>query len=156
MFAISCSADIKCSPEAAFAFAGDYSNDPLWRTGVLAMSHEPANPPKVGSTTRETMRSMGRIAITVAEITEYSSSRTAFRSLSGPVSCSGSRQFVASPTGTTFTYSLTLHPTGHLRLLEPLLRWLLARQVREDVLRLKNHLETQAQRYGASPQRAGA
>ena len=79
MFTISCCADIKCSPEAAFAFAGDYSNDPLWRTGVLAMSHESANPPKVGSTTRETMRSMGRTAITVAEVTEYSSSRTAFR-----------------------------------------------------------------------------
>jgi hypothetical protein len=37
-----------------------------------------------------------------------------------------------------------------------LLRWLLAGQVRKDVLRLKNHLETQAHRCGASPQRAGA
>ena len=156
MFTISCSADIKCSPDAAFAFAGNYSNDPLWRTGVVAMSYESADAPTVGSTTRETMRSMGRTAITVGEITEYSSSRTAFRSLSGPVSCNGSRQFVASPTGTTFTSSLTLRPAGYLRLLEPLLRWLLAGQVRKDVLRLKNHLETQAQRSGASPQRAGA
>lgn len=141
MFTIAATEEISCSPEAVFAFAGDYLNDPLWRKGVLAMSYESGDHPKAGATTRETMRSMGTTAVTVAHITEYSSSRTGFRSLSGPVTCSGFRQFVASPNGTMFTYSLTLHPTGFLRLLEPVLRWLLSRQVRDDVLRLKNHLE---------------
>jgi hypothetical protein len=146
MFTVSCSAEIRCSPDAAFEFAGDYANDPLWRKGVLAMSYASAGAPRVGATTHETMRSMGRTAVTVAEITEYSASRTAFRSVSGPVPCHGSRQFVANRTGTTFIYSLTLAPTGALLLLEPLLRWVLARQVRNDVLRLKDQLEAQAQR----------
>jgi hypothetical protein len=86
---------------------------------------------------------MGQTAVTVAEITAYSPSRTAFRSLSGPVACQGSRQFAPSPNGTRFSYSLTLHPTGFLRLLQPVLRWVFAKQVRNDVLRLKKHLETQ-------------
>ena len=143
MFTISSTEEIHCSPEAAFAFAGDYLNDPLWRKGVLAMSYESDSHPRVGVTTRETMRSMGKTAVTVAEITEYSSARTAFRSPTGPVSCNGSRQFAVCANGTRFTYSLTLHPTGFLRLLEPVLRCVFAKQVRNDVLRLKKHLETQ-------------
>ena len=90
------------------------------------------------------MRSMGRTAVTVGEVLEYSPSRTAFRSLSGPVPCEGSREFVQGPAGTRFTYSLTLRPAGLLRLLEPLLRAVFARQVRADLRRLKLHLERQA------------
>ena len=141
MFTLSHSTEIHCPPEAVFAFAGDYANDPVWRTGVLAMSYPPGSGPEVGTITHETMRSMGQTAVTVAEITEYASTRTAFRSLSGPVPCHGFRQFAASPHGTAFTYSLTLQPTGFLGLVEPILRWVLARQVRNDVLGLKKHLE---------------
>jgi hypothetical protein len=89
------------------------------------------------------MRSMGSVAVTVGEVTEYSPSRTAFRSLSGPMPCNGSREFVATPTGTKFTYSLTLRPTGFFRMLEPLLRLVFTKQVRADVDRLKDHLEAQ-------------
>ena len=126
MFSVSCSEEIQRPPQVVFAFAGDYSNDPLWRT------------------TRETMRSLGRTAVTVGEITDYSSARTAFRSLSGPVPCAGSREFVASAAGTRFTYSLTIRPAGFLRVLEPLLRLVLARQARTDLRRLKHLLEAQS------------
>ena len=91
--------------------------------------------------TRESMLNMGRTVVTVAEITDYSTSRTAFRSLSGPVPCEGSREFAATDAGTQFTYALTLRPGGLLRIIEPLLRVLLARQVRADLHRLKSLLE---------------
>ena len=142
MFTVSCSAEIQRPLDEVFAFAGDYANDPSWRAGVLAMVYETAGPPGVGSRTRETMRSMGRTVVTVGEVTEYSSARTAFRSVSGPVPCEGSREFAIRPGGTTFTYSLTLRPAGLLRLLGPLLRAAFARQVRGDVRRLKERLET--------------
>ncbi|MDO9197652.1 SRPBCC family protein [Rhodoferax sp.] len=144
MFTVSISEKIGRSPEAVFAFAGDYANDPLWRKGVLAMAYESSGPPGIGTRTRETMRSMGRTAVTVAEVTEYSTSRTAFRSLSGPVPCDGTREFVASGTGTVFTYSLTLRPVGFLRVLEPILKFVFLKQVRTDLRRLKLHLEAQA------------
>jgi len=108
------------------------------------MVYETGGPPAIGARTRETMRSMGRIVVTVAEVTEYSPSRTAFRSLSGPIPCAGCREFSAAPAGTTFTYSLTLRPTGLLRVLEPLLKLVFARQVRADIRRLKHQLEADA------------
>ncbi|MBI5955115.1 MAG: SRPBCC family protein [Chloroflexi bacterium] len=143
MFTVSCSEEIRRSPDAVFVFAGDYANDPLWRGGVMSMVYETSGPPTVGARTRETMRSMGSVAVTVGEVTEYSPSRTAFRSLSGPMPCNGSREFAATPTGTKFTYSLTLRPTGFFRMLEPLLRSVFTKQVRADVYRLKDHLEAQ-------------
>jgi hypothetical protein len=141
MFEVSCSEEIARPPDVVFAFAGDYANDPSWRAGVLSMVYETAGSPGAGSRTRETMRSLGTSAVTVAEVTEYSPTRTAFRSLSGPIPCAGSREFMATPTGTRFTYSLTLQPAGALRVLEPLLKVVFARQVRADVQRLKHRLE---------------
>jgi hypothetical protein len=79
MFTVSCSEEIQRPPQVVFAFAGDYLNDPLWRTGVLNMEYETSCPPAIGARTRETMRSMGRTAVTVGEITDYSPGRTAFR-----------------------------------------------------------------------------
>jgi hypothetical protein len=144
MFNVSCSEEIACSPEVVFAFAGDYANDTQWRTGVLAMVYETSGAPAIGARTRETMRSMGRTVVTVGEVTEYSPTRAAFRSLSGPVSCDGSREFAGSPNGTKVTYSLTLRPAGLLRVLEPLLRVALSKQVQRDMRRLKQRLEGSA------------
>lgn len=141
MFTISVSEDIQRPVAEVFKFAGDYANDPAWRAGVTAMTYEGAPSAAVGARTRETMRTFGSTATTVAEIMEYSASRTAFRSLSGPVDCEGSREFIASPAGTTFTYTLTLRPAGAMRIIEPLLRFIFLRQVRGDVKRLKAHLE---------------
>jgi len=143
MFTVTCSEEIRRTPQAVFAFAGDYANDPLWRTGVLGMEYEKDRKAGIGVRTWETMRSMGSTAVTVGEITEYAPARTAFRSLSGPVPCSGSREFAASSTGTRFTYSLTLHPAGLLRVLEPILRLVFAKQVKMDLRRLKQLLEAQ-------------
>lgn len=142
MFQVSCSEEIARPPDVVFALAGDYANDPAWRTGVLCMVYETACPPTVGTRTRETMRSLGRTAVTVAELTEYSPSRTAFRGLSGPIACEGSREFSATSMGTRFTYSLTLRPAGVLRVVEPLLRLVFARRIRTDLRRLKHRLET--------------
>lgn len=58
--------------------------------------------------------------------------------------CEGRREFAVTAGGTRFTYTLTLRPTGFLRLLEPLLRGLFARNVRADLQRLTAQLEAQA------------
>ena len=145
MFTITQSEVLRCSPDVAFKFAGDYANDPKWRTGVESMDYETGASAVVGTRTRERMRSMGISAITVSEVTEYSPDRTAFRSLSGPVACKGSRVFAACPSGTLFIYSLTLQPHGILRIAAPLLRIVLTRQVNADMKRLKLQIEGTAQ-----------
>jgi hypothetical protein len=141
MFTISISEEISLPPEEVFFFAGDYANDPVWRAGVTEMTYDGGVSAAVGIKTRETMRSLGRTAVTVAEITEYSRSRTAFRSVSGPVACEGSREFVGTPAGTRFSYSLTLRPEGFYRIIEPVLKLVFQGQLRGDMRRLKNHLE---------------
>jgi hypothetical protein len=150
MFTITQSEVLRCSPKLAFEFAGDYTNDPKWRSGVLSMDYETGGPPSVGTRTRERMRSMGVSATTVSEVTEYSPARTAFQSLSGPVDCSGSRDFAACPSGTMFIYSLTLQPRGVLRIAEPILRMLLTRQVLVDMKRLKWQIECMEQPVDAA------
>lgn len=140
MFTISFSEEIHRPLEEVFLFAGDYANDPVWRTGVTGMTYEGGTSAAVGIRTRETMRSLGSTAVTIAEITEFSISRTAFRSISGPVACEGSREFVGTPEGTRFSYSLTLHPKGFLRVIEPILKLVFLRQVKADLRKLKHHL----------------
>jgi hypothetical protein len=144
MFTVTASVEISRSTVEVFAFAGDYRNDPAWRTGVTEMIVEGGTSPAVGARTRETMKVLGRTAITVVEITEFSDTRTSFRSISGPVQCEGSRQFASTSSGTRMTYSLTLDPKGFQKLLEPLLAMLFRKQVDADLRRLKRILETGA------------
>lgn len=151
MITLSHSEEIRCSAEQAFTFAGDYANDPAWRHGVLSMDYVTSGPPTVGGRTRERMRSLGFVAITLAEIVDYSPARTAFRSVSGPMACSGSRDFHVCPTGTRFTYTLTLEGRSAIRLIEPLLGIFLARQLPLDLRRLKRQLEQMAQQSVCPP-----
>ena len=51
-----------------FAFAGEYENDPLWRSGVEEMRYETPGGLSAGARTREVMRFPGGSATTVAEI----------------------------------------------------------------------------------------
>jgi uncharacterized membrane protein len=96
------------------------------------------------------MLSMGMRNTTVAEIKEYvPNTKTAFRSISGPLPCHGFREFQESAEGTTFTYVLTLEPRGAMRLLKPLMKGMFQKQVGEDVRNLKAKLE-QAQHTASS------
>ena len=105
------------------------------------MAYEANGPVAPGARTREIFQVMGLQAIVLAEVTEYTPGRTAFRTVSGPVRCDGSREFGAGPLGTRFTYTLNVWDTGPFRPLEPLLRFLMARQVPADLRRLKVRLE---------------
>jgi hypothetical protein len=146
-FTVTESQDIDATPEVVFALAGDYLNDPKWRKGVISMVYEPTGP-ALGCRTRERMRSGFWTAETLAEVVEYSPARTAFRALSGPIPCHGYREFVPDANGTRFTYSLTIVPRGLLRFFAPLLRTMLAGQVRKDVRRLKELAEQRQVEFG--------
>ncbi len=150
MFTVTVSEDIERPADDVFDFAGDFRNDPTWRTGVTEMILEGGNSPAVGGRTRETMRVMGRTAVTVVEITEFSQARTAFRSLSGPVRCEGWRKFENTSSGTRMTYSLTLDPKGGQWLLQPVLVAVFRKQVAADMRRLKRMLETGNTAEGSS------
>lgn len=142
MFTVSCVEDMRCSPLAAFSYAGDYANDSSWRRGVLSLAHvESESPVAPGVRTREIFRVLGLQIAILAEVTDFTPGRTAFRTVSGPVRCDGSREFCAGPLGTRFIYTLNVRDTGLFRPIEPLLSFLISRQVPADLRRLKIRLE---------------
>ena len=131
-----------------FAYACDYRNDPVWRSGVMDMRLEPVGPSRLGSKTHETLRFLFRSMVTEGEVTEFGADRRiAFRSTSGPMTVSGYREVVARDDGgsfddgTTFTFHLEGTPTGPDALFAPIVERLFRRRVREDLRRLKLVLE---------------
>ncbi len=90
-----------------FAFACDYRNDPVWRSGVKEMRVSPGGKTRVGSRTYEVMNFLGRRLHTSAEVISYMpENKVAFRSLDGPMKLTGSRSVSRRPEGTQFTYYL--------------------------------------------------
>jgi uncharacterized membrane protein len=125
-----------------FAFAGDYENDPLWRSGVVEMRYETPGGLRAGAWTREVMRILGGRATTVAEVVEHERDRrTAFESRGGPVPVWGNRTFEPAGGGTRFTYELSMRPGGPWAHLTPLLATVLRRRAARDLRKLKTLLE---------------
>ena len=125
-----------------FAFAGTYENDPRWRAGVLEMRQDPPDGSGVGTLTREVMRVFGRRQVTAAKVVEYElDARTAFESVESSLPVRGYRAFEAVDGDTRFTYELSAELSPLYRLLAPILRPILQRQVAGDLQRLKALLE---------------
>lgn len=142
MITVRSSIEISRPVDQVFLYAGDYRNDIFWRKGVILMECEPSGMLQTGTITRETMLAFGNRNMTIAKITEYDPcKRTAFEALHGPIPCKGFRTFEPTPTGTRFTYSLTLRPSGWRSLMLPGLYPILARQIRHDLRRLAAILE---------------
>jgi len=125
-----------------FAFAGDYENDPIWRSGVVEMRYETPGGLRAGARTREVMRVFGGRATTVAEIVGFERNRkTTFESRGGPVPVRGSRTFESSGGNTRITYELSLRPGGLWALLSPVLATMLRLRAARDLRKLKALLE---------------
>ena len=141
-FRISAGATIGRPVGEVFAFAGDYENDSLWRSGVVGMRYETPGVLSAGARTREIMRFLGGRVTTVAEIVEFERHRkTAFESRGGPVPVWGSRTFEPVDGGTRFTYELSMRPGGRWALLSPVLATMLRRRAARDLRKLKTLLE---------------
>jgi uncharacterized membrane protein len=97
--------------ESVFAFAGDYRNDPQWRTGVVEMTVSPDAEIKAGSTTRELLYFAGKVYVTEADVVEWQPNQhTAFKSFAAAMPVEGERRFEETVTETRLTYNLTTYP----------------------------------------------
>lgn len=128
-----------------FPFVSTYTNDPLWRAGVLEMHQAPSST-QVGTTTREVMDFFGRRLITDAEITAFTANdHVGFESRSGPMRVVGYRRVEPVDAGTRVTYHVTATLTGLFRAAAPLVVWSFRRKVRQDLQRLRDLLEQTGQ-----------
>lgn len=129
--------------DEVYSFACDYHHDPLWRTGVTRMTVMPETMPGLGTTTREVMRFMGRELVTDAEVVRHEPNRElAFRVTRGMIQAEGFRRVMASATGTTFTYHIEARPDGAWRLLSRVMEWSFRSQLRKDLRKLKELIES--------------
>jgi hypothetical protein len=117
-----------------WAYMADYGNDANWRAGVSQMRPSQPGPAQVRVTTHELLRLLSMTFRTDATINRVEAGRLLeWRARDRQKQLHGSR--LVEPTGlasSRFTEVVEGHLLGPLRLLEPLLAWLLRRQTTAD------------------------
>jgi uncharacterized membrane protein len=141
---IMASVEIDRSASQVWAYVADYGNDINWRAGVTQMRPSQPGPAQEGVTTHELLRVLGMTFRTDAAIDRVEPGRRLqWRAHDRQKQLRGSR--LIEPTGpvsSRFTEVVEGRLLGPSRLLEPVVAWLLQRQARGDLGRLKHLLET--------------
>jgi uncharacterized protein YndB with AHSA1/START domain len=134
-------------PATVWALLSDYRRDPEWRAGVIEMTPS-ASPVRPGTETVEVMRFGGRTYRNVGVVDTVSEHALTWHTTEG-VDASGQRS--AEPAGTHATrvrLELTVRPKGFERMLAPLLRRMLQRNLEGDLTRLAELLDRSSQVTG--------
>jgi carbon monoxide dehydrogenase subunit G len=122
----------------------DYGFDREWRNGLLDMTPDPPGPPAPGTRVHEVVRSSGRDYVADTVVTELdpgSSYRFAGQGTIGGLEGGRSVRPDDGGSGSVFTYSIQLQPTGGMRLLGPLLGPIVRSGLKKDLERLRTLLE---------------
>jgi uncharacterized membrane protein len=140
------SVEIDRPASQVWAYVADYHNDTSWRAGVSQMRPSLTGPAQAGVTTHETLRLLGLSFRTDATIYRVEAGRLLeWRAHDRQKQLRGSR--LVEPTGKRtcrFTEVVEVRLLGLLWPLGPLVAWLLRRQTRPDLRRLKQILEASA------------
>ena len=129
--------------EEVWEFVADPANNPQWQSGVTQSDQSPTGPIGVGTRVRIVRKFMGQRVEAVFDTTEFvANEKFAFKSLSGPLSVSGSMALETTAAGTELTYRGSGQATGVLGLGETIIAGLINRQVADDLRTLKTLLES--------------
>lgn len=131
---------IDAPASAVWAVLADYSRDPEWRAGVEVMEPTPLGPARPGTTTHEVMRLGGRTYVNDGVVDTVESVGTghcfAWHTVEG-ADAHGWRRVVERPDGTTeVALNLVVRPHGAEALMAPIVRRMLDRGLRRDLVAL--------------------
>ena len=131
------SIDIDRPAETVWSVVSDYRSDPLWRRGVETMDPAPPGPVIAGTTTREVLRLGGRTYRSDGVVDTVGPDRSfRWHTVSG-ATASGSRRVDEATDGRCkVVLELRVVPGPAERLMAPMLRRMLARNLRTDLERL--------------------
>lgn len=130
-------ATIDAPASAVWTIVADYRRDPKWRTGVVSMVTEPAGPLAVGMVTREVIRVAGRTYRTVGQVDRVEPGASLHWHTTHGAEARGSRSVrPVGPDRCEVTLELHVVPRGVNRLLAPVLRRMLASNLRRDLVAL--------------------
>ncbi len=138
---------INMPAEEIFAYMSDLENLVDWSGATIAVRKISPGELHVGATLRNTMRFLGRWMDITFEIVEYEPGRClTIKSLSGATPCLFCYQF--EPTGdggTNVSLETVIHLTGRiLGLADSVVTNIVRRQIKHDLLTLKDMLEASA------------
>lgn len=126
-----------------FEFISTTENDFQWQYGTLESARVSAGAIAVGNLMRSIGHVMGRRLLSTFEITEYESNKTyGFRSLSGPLEMRTLYTFGIEGGSTTVDLSTQVRARETLDVHEKIIEKQLKKQLKENLLLLKNVLET--------------
>jgi len=130
--------EIDAPIESVFGLYSKYDRHSEWQPGLLRAELTSGGPVAVGTRGLEVRRMFGRQIAFPCVITEHEPpSRSAFRTLEGPLRPAGTATFVAMERATRMQFSMELGIRGVLRAVEALLAPLFARQTQRDLERFK-------------------
>ena len=135
-------ADIGRSADAVWSVVSDYRLDPQWRRGVESMDPDPPAPVMAGTTTREVLRLAGRTFRSDGIVESVGPGRLfTWRTVSG-ATASGTRSVEVLDDGRCrVVLELRVTPKRSERLMVPVLRRMLAKNLRGDVERLARRMD---------------
>jgi ligand-binding SRPBCC domain-containing protein len=129
--------------EYVFTYVSDVGNFPEWMAHTLEVRKDTAGPPQQGDRFTVAIKSVGRRFETPYERTTFEPTRRyTDRAVGGPVpNQQWDYTFQEVAGGTRLRKSVEAEGGGLLRLLEPLQKWAVQRQLRRDLRTLKDLLE---------------
>jgi uncharacterized protein YndB with AHSA1/START domain len=123
--------EIETGIDAVFAFFADGTNNPRWRTDVIEI-HRDGDTAGLGAVFRQTMSGPGgRNVAGDYRITEFEEpTRIAFEVITGPARPRGTFELTAiDPQHTRVRFRLELEPHGAARLMAPMIRSQMTKEV---------------------------
>ena len=136
-FHLTASRDVDADAADVWAVLADYHQDPRWRTGVVAMTASTDGTAVAGTTTREELRLAGQTWINDGVIDDVEPGRRLRWHTRQGADANGARSVdPLAPGRCRVTLELEVRPHGAERLLAPVLRRILARNLRRDLDRL--------------------
>ena len=147
---INASRRLDCRPADAWTVLSDYRRDPEWRRGVTTMTAT-TNPATAGTETLEVMRFGGRTYRNRGIVDLVDGHRLEWHTVEG-AEAHGSRAAEALGDGSTqVDLTVAVRPRGVERLLAPLLRRMLQRNLERDLVRLAGLIASEATDRRAQP-----
>ncbi len=140
--------DVRCDARHAFDHIARrfFVNHSRWDPAVKEMIRDDEAPVGLGTTGREVRSYGGYQIVSEIRVTAFEpEQRFAFRTTSGPLREEVDLSIAASPTGSRVTMALAFTPVAaYLRLVAPLLRLMIAGNVRANSERLRDALSADA------------
>ncbi len=144
MAPLTASIEIKRSPDDVFAYLADLGRHDEWQSSIQETEVQTEGPTRVGSRVREHRKPPhGPAMWATYEMTEFDPPRKAsFRGIDGPVRVQGT--VTVEPAGEGSRVTLTIDATGHGfgKVILPLVRKEMRKQVPLDQQQLKERLES--------------